>query len=87
MAHFYGLVHGARGEASRLGDKKSGMTACAAGWGGAIKVRVWHDSEAGVDRFAVDMTPWHGSGDSECIATGIMGDAASLRFGSLLDAA
>ncbi len=32
MARFYGTVQGRRGEASRLGDSKSGMRATCRGW-------------------------------------------------------
>lgn len=40
MAHFIGYLNGARGEASRLGTKASGVTARARGWdiGGAAQV-------------------------------------------------
>lgn len=38
MAHFYGVVQGNRGEATRTGSKNSGMYAEAKGWdlGGAV---------------------------------------------------
>lgn len=42
MAHYYGLVKGQRGEASRLGSKSSGLTVIAASWNGAIKVTLTH---------------------------------------------
>lgn len=32
MAHFYGTVQGHRGEASRLGTRRSGLRATASGW-------------------------------------------------------
>jgi len=42
MAHFIGYLKGHRGEASRLGTPKSGLSASAQGWnlGGRIEVRV-----------------------------------------------
>lgn len=41
MAHFIGYVQGARGEASRLGSKSSGIDATGRGWniGGSVMLR------------------------------------------------
>lgn len=73
MAQFYGSVEGTRGAASRLGTTKSGMAATAAGWRGAISVRVWHDKETNTDRYTVYLTPWEGSeGKSRLLAEGIL---------------
>ena len=38
MAHFHGTLQGARGEASHLGTKSSGISAMVHGWEGGIKV-------------------------------------------------
>lgn len=62
MAHFICKLEGARGEASRLGNKKSGVRTTAAGWKGAIQVYVWHDEDTGEDMYRVELTPWRGSG-------------------------
>lgn len=73
MAHFYGTLQGSRGEASRLGGKASGIQTIAAGWGGAINTRVWHDERDGVDRFRVELTPWQSSGgESKVLAEGVL---------------
>lgn len=77
MSHFYGTLQGTRGEATRCGSKGSGMTATAAGWGGAIETRLWHDEKAGVDRFEVRQRHWRGSGVSYTIATGIVGEESA----------
>ncbi len=71
MAHFYGTVEGQRGEASRLGNVKSGLTTQAAGWGGAIKVQVYVDEATGEDRYSVTLIPWRNSGgNSRVVAEG-----------------
>ena len=62
MAHFYGTLNGSRGEATRCGTKNSGMTTHAASWAGAVRTRLWHDSETGQDMARVELVPWHGSG-------------------------
>lgn len=45
MAHFRGTIQGARGEASRLGHKTSGLTTTNNGWHQGVKVRAWVDGE------------------------------------------
>jgi hypothetical protein len=62
MAQFYGSLQGSRGEATRLGTKKSGLETTAASWEGAVNVRLYHDHESGLDMARVYLSPWHGSG-------------------------
>src|SRR3989442_13191521 len=64
MAHFLAAIQGHRGEASRLGTKKSGLDATAASWQGSVSVRLWHDAKTGRDMARVSLEPWHGSGVS-----------------------
>ena len=65
MSHFYGTLNGSRGEATRCGDKGSGLNAVAAGWGGAISTQVFeHD---GIDMYKVYRTPWKNSGGSSIL--------------------
>lgn len=72
MSHFYGTVEGNRGAATRGGTKGSGLITTAAGWGGAIMVRVYHDKE-GVDRYVITLGPWKGSeGAYKTIASGVL---------------
>lgn len=78
MAHFYGTLKGARGEATRCGTKNSGVTTYAAGWGGAIKVEVRHIQ--GMDHFVVQMVPWRGTGDAVEIAYGIIGEQHTVHI-------
>lgn len=73
MSHFYGTLQGTRGEATRCGTKSSGITAYAAGWGGAIRTDIWHDDKTGRDMYRVTLTPWHGSGgSSRVLAEGLL---------------
>jgi hypothetical protein len=60
VAHFYGTVQGARGEASRLGNKASGLQAIAASYSGAVEVELQHRD--GVDYARVCLRPWMGEG-------------------------
>ena len=72
MSHFYGVLNGSRGAATRAGTKCSGLTVTAASWVGAIRVELSIDAE-GRDCFRVLQTPWHGAGVSELLAEGILG--------------
>lgn len=64
MSHFYGTLKGTRGEATRCGDKARGLSAIAAGWGGAIDVFLYTKDTGGilVDWFDVRLIPWQNSG-------------------------
>lgn len=69
MANFYGTIRGQRGQASRLGNKVSGLTTHAAGWNGCIEVTLAHVD--GRDTFTVTLRPWKNSGGtSRVIAEG-----------------
>ena len=74
MSHFYGSVKGSRHSVSRLGTKNSGYESYCAGWGGGIKVRLWHDPEVGKDHYTVCQVPHHGKGIEREIARGIVGE-------------
>lgn len=78
MAHFYGTLKGARGEATRCGTRNSGITAVAASWKGAIQVSVTQDAD-GNDCFVVSQMRWKGEGIDKVIATGIIGQPANLN--------
>jgi hypothetical protein len=60
MAHFRGTIKGARGEASRLGHKSSGLHVTAASWQGAVSVQLYE--REGVDYALVRLEPHHGAG-------------------------
>lgn len=62
MAQFIGCVKGTRGEASRLGTKKSGLTCIAASWLGAVSVSLRHDEKGDTDIAVVRLIPWRGAG-------------------------
>lgn len=55
MARFRGTVRGQRGEASRLGNAKSGLLVEANGWEGGIRVEAFAQPN-GEDRFEVYVT-------------------------------
>lgn len=74
MSHFYGVLNGSRGEATRCGTKGSGMEATAASWDGAIKVYLRYDEKTGRNTYEVVQTPWHGRGVSEVLARGVVGE-------------
>ncbi len=67
MAHFYGGVHGSRGEATRLGDKKSGLTTFANGWGLGVDVRIRYCEETKEDVVSVALTGGSNGGNSKLI--------------------
>ena len=60
MAHFYGVLKGARGQATRLGHKGSGLHTVAASWKGAVRVDLFMID--GEDWAEVRLIPWHGAG-------------------------
>ena len=62
MSHFYAVIHGNRGEATRCGSKGSGITTTAAAWSGAVRVILDHDEKTGTDMAHVALVTWHGSG-------------------------
>ena len=70
MAQYLAAIKGQRGEASRLGSKRSGMDATVASWEGSVSVRLWHDAKTGRDMARVSLEPWHGSGSSRSLYYG-----------------
>ena len=82
MARFIGELQGRRGAASRLGDGNSGLTVTAAGWHGAIEVRLTanRDKEKS-DNFEVILKPWgSSSGPSRVIASGTLDARGKVRW-------
>ena len=72
MSHFYGTIHGNRGEASRCGSKSSGMTTYCASWNGAVKCETYIDDE-GKDCVRVEKTKWQGCGENKLLYNGPIG--------------
>lgn len=62
MAQFYAWMQGARGAATRLGHKTSGIRTCTKSYAGQVAVEMWHSSADDTDRVRVTLEP-HG-GDS-----------------------
>jgi hypothetical protein len=72
MSHFYGTLQGARGPATRCGTKKSGVTATAASWAGAVRTQ-FYINDQGEDCYIVEQIQWRGAGVYKVIATGVVG--------------
>ena len=80
MAQFWGTIKGARGEASRLGHKSSGLDTYAASWEGAVSVRLWHDPKTGRDMAQVGLTTHHGAGVHRSLYRCDMEDNTGVAF-------
>ena len=65
MSHFYGILVGNRGEATRCGSKESGVRTATASWEGSVRVIAWYDAENDVDMVSVSLASWQGSGESQ----------------------
>ena len=75
MAHFYGVMNGSRGEATRCGTKGSGMQVTAASWEGAVQTNLWHDPVLDKDMCEVFLREWHGNGTRKVLYHGpVSGD-------------
>ena len=74
MSHFYSVIQGNRGQATRCGTKDSGVTAITASWTGAIRTDLWYAPEDEVNRYTILMIPWHGVGTTRIIKSGIVGE-------------
>lgn len=74
MSHFYGTIAGAReSQATKTGTKKTGLTAIAASYDGAVSVYLWRDEKNNCDRFRVTQIPWQGVGAATVLSEGIVG--------------
>lgn len=62
MAQFRATVHGAKGLASRLGTKASGITTVTQSWQGEVEVEAYHAPSTGQDYFCVTLRPHSGTG-------------------------
>ena len=78
MAHFYGSLQGARGEATRLGGKASGLRTKAASWEGAVSVRLYFDEQNDRDMCEVWLEPHEGRGVRKFIYHGPVGEFIPL---------
>ena len=64
MAQFRGIIQGQRGGVSRLGSKRSGLTAIVNGWHSGVKVYAHMDPETGKDCFEVYETAGSSGGST-----------------------
>ena len=74
MATFYGTLTGNRGEGTRCGSKRTGITTVAASWNGCIRVNVYWHEQAQRPYYVVSEEPWHGAGTYREIAKGFFGE-------------
>lgn len=79
MAQFLGRIDGARGPATRLGSKASGLTVEACSWQGKLVTVLRYDTERACDVFEVRMERHEGRGDYMVLCTGIVGDAFAVK--------
>lgn len=77
MAHFYGVLGGSRGQATRCGTKGSGMTATAASWDGAVRSTLY--DRDGIAWVTVELIPWHGHGTSRVLYDGAVRGGGSAQ--------
>lgn len=69
MAQFRATIQGQRGQASRLGSKKSGLVADINGWHNGVRVLAEYDEKNGTDVFVVYKTGGSSYGEHEKICT------------------
>jgi hypothetical protein len=72
MSHFYGILQGTLGQATRCGTKSSSMDVVAAASEGAVSVTLSVDDQ-GRAHYYIRLIPWHGHGVSRFIAQGLVG--------------
>lgn len=70
MAHYYGTIQGRRGKASRLGDKRTGITVVAASWQGCVKTTLYHREADATDCALVELAPWQNVGTRKVLYDG-----------------
>lgn len=71
MARYYGGVKGTRGEATRLGDLRSGLDVFAASYQGKVTVRLY--ARGDVDWAEVSLEPHLGAGIRKTLYHGPVG--------------
>lgn len=80
MAHFRGTLKGARGEASRLATKNSGLRVEAQSWEGKAVIHLTHDA-AGFDVATFYLEPHKGAGITQHIlSVRVDGSDANASF-------
>jgi len=73
MAHFRGVIQGARGEKSAVGHKSSGLRVEAQSWEGKVVVTLCHIEESGKDWATVRLDYHNGQGVIQQIYSGPVG--------------
>ena len=65
MAHFRAVIRGQRGEASRLGSKRSSVYGRFQTWGYDAVLWMRHDEVSGQDWLEVELVPHNGAGHAK----------------------
>jgi dihydroxyacid dehydratase/phosphogluconate dehydratase len=73
MAHFRGVLSGARSEITRLGHKSSGIRVEAQSWQGKVVVFLSHDDTTGKDVVLVTLQRHNGAGTIATLYDGPVG--------------
>ena len=76
MSHFYGRIpiSNRKTPATACAGKASGLKVTAASYKGCVSVELWYNAETQKDEFRVSQQRWLGSGITEEIASGIIGE-------------
>lgn len=74
MAHFYGTLQGARGEATRLGTKNSGIHTTTCSYQGKVRVVLDFDEKTGKDIATISLAKHMGSGVEYTLFEGPVGE-------------
>ncbi len=81
MSHFYAAIptSARRTVATARGHTSTGISTYAASYAGRVAVYLRHCEETGEDTFEVFLEQHEGAGDRCAIASGLIGDAKSVR--------
>ncbi len=81
MSHFYAAIDSSarRNPATARGHTSTGISTYAASYAGRVSVYLRHCEETGEDTFEVFLEQHESAGDRCVIASGIIGDAKSVR--------
>jgi hypothetical protein len=71
MSHFYGVLNGSKGQATRCGTKNSGMITTCASWSGAVVCTAYVNLNY-QDCVKVELTPWRGHGINRLLYDGVI---------------
>ncbi len=77
MARFYGVVNGGRGDATRVGHKREGLSTVAASWAGCVRTDLYVNAH-GIDCARVTLDRWRGEGTRATLYDGPINPDAAI---------